>query len=175
MILLFIAWPFIEIYLFIKVVNIYGFFNAFMATLTAFFIGLLIIKAQSRTFLIKVQSELAQGKVPAVSVINSALLFLGGVLICVPGFFSDFIGVLLVLPGSRHLLALYVRSYLARKISNGTFKVFTNGFGGGFGGGFQKRHPFENNSQDFGSIQDERDVSPRVIDVKPISSTEERE
>ncbi len=172
MFLLFIAWPFVEIYLFVKVVERYGFFNAFMATLTAFFFGLLIIKAQGRTLLMNVQSELAQGKVPARSMINSALLFIGGFFILLPGFFSDVMGLLLILPGTRHIFSLYVRTYLARKISNGTFRVFNGGFGAGFGMGGP--------SQGFGRTQgpvgrSERDVTPQVIDVKPISSTEERE
>lgn len=169
MIFLFLlAWPFIEIYLFIKVVEQYGLFNAFMATLTAFFFGLLIIKAQSRTFLMKVQNELSQGRVPAFSVINSALLFLGGLMICIPGFFSDIIGVLLVLPGTRHLFVIYVRAYFTRKLANGTFKVFTSNFGSRFG----QQGPFNQNTN---LNHDERDVSPRVIDVTPISSSEERE
>jgi UPF0716 protein FxsA len=169
MLLFLLLWPFLEIFLFIKAVQIYGFFHVFMATLTAFFFGLLIVKAQGRTLLFKVQAELQQGKVPAQTLINSALLFIGGTFIMVPGFFSDIVGILLVLPGSRHLMSLYVRTYLARKISSGTFRVFNSGFGAGFGQG-----PSENNSQGFGTTS-ERDVSPRVIDVKPISSTEERE
>lgn len=173
MLLFFLLWPFLEIYLFIKAVQAYGFFHPLMATLTAFFFGLLIVKAQGRTLLFKVQAELQQGKVPAQTLINSALLFIGGVFIMVPGFFSDVMGLLLVLPGSRHLMSLYVRTYLARKISAGTFRVFNSGFGAGFG-----RGPFENNPPGFGNSEfgdNSRDVSPRVIDVKPISSTEERE
>ncbi len=166
------AWPFAEIYLFVKVVQTYGFFNAFMATLTAFFFGLLVVKSQGRTFLMKVQAELAQGKVPARSMINSALIFIGGVFILIPGFFSDVMGLLLILPGTRHALSLYVRTYLARKVANGSFKIFTSGFGSNFGMG--------NGPQGFGNsrgpeFKSERDVTPQVIDVKPISSTEERD
>lgn len=171
MLLFFLAWPFIEIYVFVKVVQTYGFFNAFMATLTAFFFGLLIVKAQGRTFLMNVQAELAQGKVPARSMINSALFFMGGFLILVPGFFSDVMGLFLILPGTRHAMSLYLRAFLARKISSGSFRVFKGGFGAGFGmggpsQGFGKRGP---------EFRTERDVTPEVIDVKPISSTEERE
>lgn len=165
MFLFFLAWPFLEIYLFIKVVGVWGWFNALMATLTGFFFGLLIVKSQGRIFFANVQAELAQGRVPARSMINSSLLFIGGFFILVPGFFSDIIGILLVLPGSRHLIALYVRTYLARKVVNGSFKIFSGGFAQGFGQGRPSGREFTQ----------ERDVTPQVIDVKPISSTEERD
>lgn len=173
MILFFLLFPFLEIFIFVKAVQAFGFFHAFMAILTAFFFGLLIVQSLGRTFLMKVQMELQQGKVPAKTLINSALIFIGGLFIMLPGFFSDFIGLLLVLPGTRHLFSLSVRMYLARKISSGSFRVFNSGFSAGFGRGGGGQSP--SGSRGFGKSPDERDVTPKVIDVKPISSTEERE
>jgi UPF0716 protein FxsA len=59
----------------------------------------------------RTRSSLAQGVVPTDELIDAALVFTGGILLFVPGFVTDALGLLLLIPPTRHL----VRSLLKRR------------------------------------------------------------
>ena len=81
----------------------------------------------------KMRYSLAQGVVPTNDLIDAALVFTGGILLFVPGFITDFFGVLLLIPPSRHL----VRNLLKRRFSVrvARYGIVSNGTGptSGFG------------------------------------------
>jgi UPF0716 protein FxsA len=162
--LLIFLLPAIEIYLFIKVVGQFGFINTLFALLAAGVLGAGIAKAQGRYMLMKMQGSLAQGQVPAKEVLHGLLIFVGGVLFLIPGFATDVAALVFVVPGLRHMLAAFLKRKLEKQIKSGQFR-FTYGQFGGFGGGFRTRPEPPGASGDW-----ERDVSPKVIDVSPISS-----
>jgi UPF0716 protein FxsA len=172
--LIFILFPVAEIYVFMKVGDQYGYFNAFMALVVSFIVGLLVVQSQGRAFLMRAQGDLMRGQLPANAVVQSALVFVGGLLLMVPGFLSDALGVLCIIPGTRHLIGLWARRAFKNQLAKGRVRFFGAGgaTGGGFGGagfgGFSSgfgRPPFETG---------ERDVTPKIIDVTPNKSDDDR-
>jgi UPF0716 protein FxsA len=151
MALLFILYPFCEVYAWYLFIERYSFFDACLLVFSAGGVGLLVMQTQGRAALQNLQLALAQGKLPATNIFHRALIMLGGLLIFIPGLLSKFAGTMLVLPGFRHLAVLYLKWYLAGKIAKGSFRVF---MAGGFPG-----FPDGSKVQD----QQERDV----VEVKP--------
>jgi len=162
--LIFIVFPVAEIMTFIKVGDTYGYFNAFMAIVVSFIVGLMVVQSQGRALLMRAQTELMRGQLPANAVVQSALVFVGGLLLMLPGFLSDAIGLLCIVPGTRHLIGVWVRRVFKRQLEKGRVQFFGSGggFSAGFGSGFGG--PFKQDTEN----GFERDVSPKIIDVKPL-------
>lgn len=179
--LLLIALPAAEIWGLFYFGSKLGFVNTLFYLLAAAVLGFGLIRAQGLYLLGNFQATLAKGQIPANQIFSSLLVFIAGALLVVPGFLSDVVALLLLLPGSRHLIALSVRKKLEKKMREGSFRMasFGNmgGFSTGFGGfGTQGPRPSSQQQPD-GEVF--RDVTPRqlhgdeVIDVTPIKRSDE--
>lgn len=60
-----------------------------------------------------------QKQAPAAAFIDSICIFLGSVLLIAPGFISDFLGLLLLIPFTRNLLKLYLARMLDKLVNRG--------------------------------------------------------
>ena len=105
---LFILIPLIEIYLFIKVGASIGAFNTILLILTTAVIGVALIRHQGMSTFQKVQSQMQHGELPAIGMIEGVMLFFAGALLLTPGFFTDTIGFILLIPPLRKALALWL-------------------------------------------------------------------
>ena len=162
--------PFIEIYLLYKVGSRVGAVNVLFALLASFVLGLGIAKAQGRYIVSKMKSALGQNSLPTNEVMHGLVIFIAGVLFAIPGFLSDIVAFFLLLPGTRHLVVRSLRRRFARQVQTGGFKAFSFGSFGAFGGGFstgrgQGPAPMSDDGGDWA-----REVTPKVIDVAPLSS-----
>jgi UPF0716 protein FxsA len=152
--LLIIGFPIVEIYLLFKVGAVIGLANTFFYLLASAVFGIGLIRAQGIFLLRNLQSTLAQGQMPANALLHSVLIFLSGAFFTFPGFISDLIGLLLLLPGSRHLVAVLMKRKLAQKMKEGSIRFAAGGFGpSGFSANFGR--------------ETMRDVSPLEIDSSP--------
>ena len=113
LLLLFIGVPLVEIYFLIKVGGWLGAIpTVFLVVFTAM-LGVLLLRFQGVTTLRRVQDTLARGEVPAVPMLEGALLLVAGALLLTPGFVTDAIGFLLLIPPLRQGM---VRAWLGRFI-----------------------------------------------------------
>ena len=111
--LLFIAIPLIEIYFMIEIGSALGAgFTVFMVVLTAI-IGAALVRFQGFTTLARAQAEMAKSRMPAVEVLEGAMLLLAGAMLLVPGFFTDAVGFLMLVPPLRQWL---IRRFLAKRV-----------------------------------------------------------
>lgn len=182
--LLFIALPAIEIWsLFFFGARI-GFVNTLFWLLAAGVLGFGLIRAQGAYLLGNFQKTLAQGQLPANQIFNSLMVFIAGALLIVPGFFSDFVAILLLLPGTRHLIAYWIRSKVEKKMRAGTFRMASFGNMGGFAGGFGQQAPGPRpKSRADEASEIFRDVTPRqilgendeIIDITPIKRSDDKD
>ena len=110
---LFIAIPLIEIYFMIEIGGVLGAgFTVFMVVLTAI-IGASLVRFQGFTTLARAQREMAQSRMPAVEALEGAILLVAGAMLLLPGFFSDTIGFLMLIPPLRQWL---IRRFLAKRV-----------------------------------------------------------
>ena len=102
---LFLIIPIIEIFFLIKVGETIGaWWTIILVVLTAV-IGAGLLRQQGLSTLARFQQNMAQGKLPAQEMVEGILLAVGGALLMTPGFVTDAIGFLCLLPFSRQFLA----------------------------------------------------------------------
>ncbi len=134
--LLFIVMPIVELYFIITVGEQIGALWTVVLVLLTAVIGVNLLRFQGMTTLARAQKNMAQGKMPAMEMMEGVALALAGVLLITPGFITDTIGFLLLTPVSRRAIIRYLMSRSKGRggFGNGAGGGMGNGMGGGFGG-----------------------------------------
>ena len=134
LLLLIIGIPIIEIYLFIKVGSQIGAFNTVFLILITAFLGVLYARYEGFNTLKSGMSQIVKNELPVYEIISGAALAFAALLLILPGFATDFMGLLIIFPPTRKLIL--------KKVSN---KQNQN----------NKRHDYINGEYD--DIDDEND------------------
>ena len=101
LLLLFILVPVIEMWILIEVGSQIGALpTIFLVVLTAM-IGLSLLKKQGLSVLMSARQKLEVGAMPAAEFVNGIIIAVGGVLLLTPGFFTDSLGFVLLIPQTR--------------------------------------------------------------------------
>lgn len=108
LLLLFILVPVIEIGLFIQVGGWLGLWPTLALVLITAFVGASLVRSQGLMTLASVQDRLNRGELPAQQILEGVMLAVAGVLLLTPGFMTDAMGMLVLLPGPRATLAKQV-------------------------------------------------------------------
>jgi UPF0716 protein FxsA len=123
--LLLIVWAIAELFVAIKVAEAIGVLATVLLLLLSWPVGGWVLREQGRAAWRRLGSAVAAGRSPGREVLDGALVVLGGVLLIVPGFLSDLLGLLVLLPPTRWL----TRRQLARNLHR-RFVVQATRFGG---------------------------------------------
>ena len=102
--ILIIGIPLIEIYLFIKIGSQIGAFNTVLLILTTAVVGVAYARFEGFNTLKSGIAQLVKNEMPVYEIISGATLAFAAFLLILPGFATDFIGILLVIPLSRKIL-----------------------------------------------------------------------
>ena len=102
--ILFILVPVIEIALFIQVGGLIGLWPTIGLVLLSAFLGMTLIRSQGRRALSDLQQSFQTLGDPTRPLAHGAMILLAGALLLTPGFFTDTIGLLLLIPGVRDWL-----------------------------------------------------------------------
>ncbi len=102
--ILIIGIPLIEIYLFIKIGSQIGAFNTVLLILTTAVVGVAYARFEGFNTLKSGIAQLVKNEMPVYEIISGATLAFAAFLLILPGFATDFIGILLVIPISRKIL-----------------------------------------------------------------------
>ncbi|SHO58394.1 FxsA family protein [Vibrio quintilis] len=105
---LFIAVPVIEIGLFIQVGGFIGLWPTIGLVLITAFVGASLVRSQGIQTLLTVQQRIQAGELPAQQILEGVMLAVAGVLLLTPGFMTDMMGMIVLLPGPRASLARYL-------------------------------------------------------------------
>ncbi|MDQ7080215.1 MAG: FxsA family protein [Paracoccaceae bacterium] len=115
--LIFVAVPIIEIALFIQVGGVIGLWPTLAIVVLTAFAGTWLMRQQGMMTLAKLQKSLAEGGNPADPMAQGAMILVAGVLLLTPGFFTDTIGFMLLLPPVRAALIKWIS---ARIVASGS-------------------------------------------------------
>ena len=121
--LIFLIVPVVEIYLLIKVGSIIGGVATVAILLLMSLLGACLMRSQGGRIISQIRDELSRGRLPAAQMLDGALIFIGGVLLTTPGFFTDFLGIFFLIPTPRRLIKMWLGLWLQAKISRGGFVV----------------------------------------------------
>lgn len=130
LLLLFIVVPILELYVIIQVADGIGVVETIFLLILVSVIGAWLVKREGLSVLRKVQTQLAQGQMPTKQIVDGALIMLAGALMLTPGFITDAVGVLLLIPPTRVLFRRLVMSRFKGRVQVASF-----GTAGGFGPG----------------------------------------
>lgn len=162
LVVLFVVVPLVEIYTLIQVGQVIGgWWTIALLILSSVVGGWLIKREGARTFH-AVRSALSSGRMPARELADAALVLVAGTLMLTPGFVTDVVGLLLVLPLTRPVARRALTALVARRLLAG-------GAGGGaarprgpFGPAYGPREPRRPGSGPEGPV-----VRGEVIDDEP--------
>jgi UPF0716 protein FxsA len=136
LILIFIVVPIVELYVIIQVGQAIGALWTIAILIADSLLGSALLRSQGRAAWRRFRAAVAEGRPPAREVIDGALIIFGGAFLITPGFVSDVVGVLLLLPPTRAAFrALLVRRFRSRLV------VSLAGAGAGAGAGRARRDP----------------------------------
>ena len=102
--ILIIGIPLIEIYLFIKIGSQIGAFNTVLLILTTAVIGISYVRYEGFNTLKSGIGQLVKNEMPIYEIISGATLAFAAFLLILPGFATDLVGILLVIPFTRKIL-----------------------------------------------------------------------
>ncbi len=102
--ILIIGIPLIEIYLFIKIGSQIGAFNTVLLVLTTAVAGVAYARYEGFNTLKSGISQLIKNKMPIYELISGATLAFASLLLIIPGFATDLVGVLLIVPFTRRII-----------------------------------------------------------------------
>ena len=103
-ILFLIFIPLIEIYFMIKIGTVIGAFSTILATLMTAAVGLYFVRIQGISMLYSAANTVRNNQEPLKEVLDGFCLMIAAILLIIPGFFTDTIGVLLLIPFSRNII-----------------------------------------------------------------------
>ena len=102
--LLIIGIPLIEIYLFIKIGSQIGAFNTVLLILSTAVAGVAYARYEGFNTLKSGLSQLVKNQIPVYEIISGATLAFAALLLILPGFATDIIGILLIIPFTRKVM-----------------------------------------------------------------------
>lgn len=102
----FVFIPLVEIYLLVKVGGLIGAWPTVFLVVAMGIAGATLMRWQGTATLARVRETMARGQVPAVELVEGAAILVGGVLLLTPGFFTDVLGILCLIPPLRRRMAL---------------------------------------------------------------------
>ena len=102
--LLIIGIPVIEIYLFIKLGSQIGAFNTILLIFVTAFFGIVYARYEGFNTLRSGMSQMVKNELPVYEIISGAALAFAALLLILPGFATDFIGILIIFPPTRKLI-----------------------------------------------------------------------
>tara|TARA_B100001248_G_C27061280_1_gene309676 strand:- start:124 stop:552 length:429 start_codon:yes stop_codon:yes gene_type:complete len=127
-IILILGIPIIEIYLFIKVGSEIGALNTILLILTTAVVGIWYARYEGFNTLRSGMSQLVKNELPLYEIVSGAAIAFAALLLILPGFATDIIGILLVFPITRKIiLSKYSKKYSTNNKNNGNKKNYIEG------------------------------------------------
>ena len=102
--ILIVSIPLIEIYLFIKIGSQIGAFNTVLLILITAVVGVGYARYEGYNTLKTGMSQLVKNELPVYELISGATLAFAALLLIIPGFATDLIGILLIVPFTRKFI-----------------------------------------------------------------------
>ena len=122
---IFLVIPLIEIALFIMLGNAIGLWPTLLGVLVTALIGSVVLRYQGIALFNEIRGTMAQGMLPAKALAEAMMVAVAGALLLTPGYFTDFIGMLLLVPPVRSAIYAYLRTRMQVVVATST----SSGFG----------------------------------------------
>ncbi|MGZ8763872.1 MAG: FxsA family protein [Acidimicrobiia bacterium] len=113
---LLVVVPLAELTVMIAVGQWIGVWEAIALLLAVSLVGAVLVKRQGVGAWRRIRSEVRSGQVPAAAVLDGALVLFAGVLLIIPGFLTDLVGLCLLVPPVRDLIRRFAGRRITRRV-----------------------------------------------------------
>lgn len=124
---IFVAVPLLELLVIIEVSSRIGLFYTLLTLLIISFAGAALAKQQGYQALGRLRQDFREGRIPGDPLIDGALVLSGALLLLTPGYVTDAVGLVLLIPPTRKPIRALVRQRIERGISRRTVRIYTPG------------------------------------------------
>ena len=121
LLLLFLIVPLLELYVILQVGEAIGVLPTIAILVADSILGAVLMRSQGRAAWQRFNEAIGAGRVPAREVIDGTLVIFGGALLLTPGFLTDILGLILLLPPTRAIVrAMLLRHFAHRLVVSAT-------------------------------------------------------
>jgi UPF0716 protein FxsA len=137
---IFVVVPIAELYVLLQIGHAIGALPTIALLIVDSVLGAALMRSQGRAAWLRFNAALAEGRVPGREVMDGALVILGGALLVTPGFLSDVLGLVLLLPPTRAIVRrVLLRRFAGRVVAGATSGAQARMFGFGARPGPRRR------------------------------------
>ncbi|MEX2104988.1 MAG: FxsA family protein [Bacilli bacterium] len=115
--------PIVEMWGLITVGNTIGAWPTILAVVATGVIGGFLAKQQGLHTWKLAQIQMRNGELPSQVILDGICIFTGGLLLLTPGFFTDVVGFLLLVPFTRAIIKIYIMRWFKDRINRGTINI----------------------------------------------------
>ena len=104
--------PFLEIFLIIEIGQYFGAMNTIIMILATAILGAVLVRIEGLSTLSRIKSSVQSGELPTIELISGGILIISAVVLLMPGFITDVLGLVLMSPSLRRRVASMVAQKL---------------------------------------------------------------
>ncbi|HET7485306.1 MAG TPA: FxsA family protein [Solirubrobacterales bacterium] len=112
---LFIVVPIVELYVIIQIGSLIGVWPTIALLLADALLGSLLLRHQGRSAWQRFNAAIAERRFPGREVADGLLIAIGGTLLLTPGFVTDIVGAIFLIPPTRAIIRRLMRGYVGRR------------------------------------------------------------
>jgi len=124
LVILLLVLPALEISGLLLAGRLIGGWPTFLLILLTGLIGAVLARREGRKVWAMARQQLSMGQIPGQSILHGICVFIGGILLVTPGFFTDIAGFLLVFPATRPFFVSLLLRFIRKHMEGGTFRIF---------------------------------------------------
>lgn len=121
--ILFLFLPVLEIYVFVKAIQAYGFWAILFEVILTAWLGFTVLRFRSLIVMGAINKTLSKKASMEKEMLKSVLIFLGAILLIVPGLITDVIGLLCLFGPTRTIIGSMMSEHLSRMAQDGRFSM----------------------------------------------------
>ena len=121
--LLFAILPVVEFYLLFELSQATNVATVVILVVMTGAAGATLARSQGLGVLRRIQFEMNEGRLPAGGLLDGLLILIGGAFLITPGILTDLVGFSMLIPVTRDLFKISVRSWLRRKVESGQMRM----------------------------------------------------
>ena len=123
---IFVVVTLAEIYVLVSVGDAIGAWSTILLVIITALIGSTLLKQQGWSIMAKAQQNIAEGRTPALEMLEGVVILVSGVLLLTPGFITDGLGLLGLMPWSRSYFINHILEKNAERVFSQRNSVFIN-------------------------------------------------
>jgi|TARA_B110000908_G_scaffold77661_1_gene93375 UPF0716 protein FxsA len=123
---IFVVVTLAEIYVLVSVGDAIGAWSTILLVVITALIGSTLLKQQGWSIMAKAQQNIAEGKTPALEMLEGVVILVSGILLLTPGFITDGLGLLGLMPWSRSYFINHFLEKNAERVFSNKNSVFIN-------------------------------------------------